>query len=250
MMSDSKLALITGGASGIGFEVARQLTTAGVEVVIADLDSDAGRTAASDLGARFEVADLTRRDQVEAVVASLPRAPDIVVNSAGGGRRADVLDITEDDWLLAMQLNAGGLLRLAQTAAARAIAEGKPAAIVQISSALHKGPAPGLAHFSAAKAAGMALVRCLANELAPHRIRVNAVVPGPTETPMTQRAWALRDDDPKATYEARIPLARVGTPADIASAVSYLVSDAAEWVTGSVMTIDGGLAVSDHAVLG
>jgi len=247
-MTDGKLALIAGGASGIGFEVARQLAQAGARVVIADLEPNGG--AAEAIGATFHRADLTRRDEVVDLVESLPPGPDIFVNSAGGARRSSFLEITEEDWALAMQLNAGGLLRTGQEVARRLIADGRPGVIIQISSALHTGPAPGLAHFSASKAAGMALMRCMANELSPHGIRVNAVVPGPTETEMTRRAWAARDDDPKAAYAARIPLGRVGAPADIAGAVSYLVSDAATWVTGSVITVDGGLAVSDHAVLG
>ncbi len=114
---------------------------------------------------------------------------------------------------------------------------------MHVASSLHRGPAPGLSHFSAAKAASVALVRCLAQELAPVGVRVNGVIPGPVDTPATARVWETMPDVPLAITE-RLPLGRVGKPDDVTPAILWLASDEARWVTGTLLTVDGGLDVA------
>ncbi len=237
-----RLVVVTGGASGIGAAAAAELAAAGAAVVVADIDAEAAKTLAGQIGATAHRVDVRRRDSVEALFASLPRAPDALLTSAGGAARAAALDVDETLFLETFQLNTGGFWRCAQTAAKRAIAEKQPLAIVHVASSLHAGPAPGLSHFAAAKGASVSLLRCLAQEWAEHRIRVNAIVPGPVETPAT-RSW---DTDPglRKAIESQLPLGRTGRVSDLTPAILWLLDEASEWVTGSLVTVDGGRSVA------
>ncbi|MCU0758455.1 MAG: SDR family oxidoreductase [Steroidobacteraceae bacterium] len=244
-----RLAVVVGGASGIGAAAARELVRGGAQVVVADLDATRAASLAQELaggtpGAAHAVAvDVRERGSVEALFCGLPRPADIVVTSAGGASRSAAFDTDEATFAAALQLNAGGFWRCAQVAARAAVAAARPLAIVHVASSLHRGPAPGLAHFAAAKAASVTLVRCLAQEWAAHAIRVNAVVPGPVETPMTTPVW---DAAPglRAAIRASLPLGRIGEPADVARAIAWLASDEAAWITGTLLPVDGGLEVA------
>lgn len=239
-----RLALVTGGASGIGAASARELTANDAQVVVADLDGERAAALAAQLdGALARTVDVRERAAVESLFASLPRAPDVLVTCAGGAPRSAALDTDEATFEGALQLNAGGFWRCAQLAARAAIAAQRPLAIVHVASSLHRGPAPGLAHFAAAKAASVTLVRCLAQEWATHRIRVNAVIPGPVETPMTTPVWD-RAPGLRESLLAGLPLGRIGTPPDVAHAIAWLASDEASWVTGTLLQVDGGLEVA------
>ncbi len=238
-----RLAVVTGGASGIGAATARALAAEGARVVVADLDLERAQVVAAECGGSARHVDVCERELVTALFDSLEAAPAVLVTCAGGAPRSPALETDEATFTRSLQLNAGGFWRCAQEAARRAVAAGTPLAIVHVASSLHRGPAPGLAHFAAAKAASVTLVRCLAQELAARRVRVNAVIPGPVETPMTTPVWdaapSLRD-----TLRGRIPLGRLGTAADVARAAAWLASDEADWVTGSLVTVDGGLEVA------
>ncbi len=238
-----RLAVVTGGASGIGAAVVRELAAGGADVVVADLDAARGAALASEVGARARALDVCDRDQVQAVFAGLDRPANILVTCAGGARRSAALDTDEATFGASLQLNAGGFWRCAQVAARAAMAAHTPLAIVHVASSLHRGPAPGLAHFAAAKAASVTLVRCLAQEWAADRVRINAVVPGPVETPMTAPLWD-RSPGVREALRARVPLGRIGAPLDVAHAVAWLVSDEASWITGAILPVDGGLEVA------
>jgi meso-butanediol dehydrogenase/(S,S)-butanediol dehydrogenase/diacetyl reductase len=238
-----RLAVVTGGASGIGAAVARELAAGGAAVVVADLDAARAAALAVAIGARAQPLDVCDRGQVDALFAGLGQAADILVTCAGGAGRSVALDTDEATFGASMQLNAGGFWRCAQVAARAAINAHRPLSIVHVASSLHRGPAPGLAHFAAAKAASVTLVRCLAQEWAADGVRVNAVVPGPVETPMTAPLWD-RSPGVRETLRARIPLGRIGEPPDVARAVAWLASDEASWVTGAVLPVDGGLEVA------
>lgn len=238
-----RLAVITGGASGIGAEVARILAQRGAEVVIADLDEDRATSLAATIDAQARPVDVRERSQVRKLFDSLDRPPAVLVTCAGGARRCEVLDVDDALFHDTLNLNAGGFWRCTQEAARCAMAHAAPLAVVHLASSLHRGPAPELSHFAAAKAASVALVRCLAQELAAHKIRVNGVIPGPVETPATAPIWDARPDI-RAQLSQRLPLGRIGTPGDIAPAVAWLASDEARWVTGAVLSVDGGLDVA------
>ncbi len=238
-----RLAVVTGGASGIGAGVAHELAVGGAEVVVADLDVGRAVALAATIGARAQALDVCDRGQVEALFAGLGRPAGILVTCAGGARRSVALDTDEATFGASLQLNAGGFWRCAQVAARAAIAGGVPLSIVHVASSLHRGPAPGLAHFAAAKAASVTLVRCLAQEWAAEGIRVNAVVPGPVETPMTTPLWD-RSPGVREALRARVPLGKLGEPLDVARAVAWLASAEASWITGAVLSVDGGLEVA------
>jgi NAD(P)-dependent dehydrogenase (short-subunit alcohol dehydrogenase family) len=240
-----RLAVVTGGASGIGAAAVRELAQGGATVVVADLDAARAAALAAASGGAVSAAavDVRERDAVEALFAGLPRPADILVTSAGGAPRSAALDTDEAIFAAALQLNAGGFWRCAQVAARAAIGAARPLAIVHVASSLHRGPAPGLAHFAAAKAASVTLVRCLAQEWAAYAVRVNAVVPGPVETPMTTPAWD-RMPGMREAVRASLPLGRIGEPADVARAIAWLASDESAWVTGSLLQVDGGLEVA------
>lgn len=229
-----KLALVTGGASGIGADVVRRLEAEGAEVVAADIMTPSNR---------IHAIDVRDRAAVKSLIESLPRAPDILITCAGGARRRAALEVDEDLLNESLQLNLGGFWRCTQEAAKRAVAEKTPLAVVHVASSLHRGPAPELSHFAAAKGASVSMMRCLAQELAVHNIRVNAVIPGPIETPATTPLWDNRPGHRDA-LRAAVPLARIGTTADVVPAILWLASTEAGWMTGSLLTVDGGLDVA------
>lgn len=237
------VALVTGGGSGIGAACAAHLAAAGTKVVVADIDDRAARRVARDIDGRPAQVDVTDRGSVAALLESLDCAPDVLVTCAGGAPRCAALDVGEDLFTATWQLNVGGFWRCVQESSRRAVRERRRLKVVHVASSLHAGPAPDLSHFAAAKAASVTLVRCLAQELAPQGVVINAILPGPVDTPMTRPVW---EADPRLleVLETRIPLGRVGTPDDVARLVEWLASPATEWMTGAMLTLDGGLAVA------
>ncbi len=229
-----KLAVVTGGASGIGMAVARTLLGKGASAVRGDIQ---------DSQDDVRSLDVRDRDSVVTFFDALDHAPDILVTCAGGAQRRAALDVDDDLMNDTLQLNLAGFWRCTQEASKRAIAEKRPLSVVHVASSLHRGPAPELSHFAAANAGSVTLVRCLAQELAPHHIRVNAVIPGPVETPATTPLWDARPNAREQLQNA-LPLGRIAVPEDIVPAILWLASDEASWATGSVLTIDGGLDVA------
>lgn len=226
-----RLAVVTGGASGIGAACVTALRRQGATVIVGDIQADQGSP---------EYLDVTDRGSVVKFFAALERAPDILITCAGGAKRTSALDVGDDLMADTISLNFGGFWRCTQEASRRAITEESSLAVVHVASSLHRGPAPELSHFAAAKAASVTMVRCLAQELAPQSIRVNAVIPGPVETPATTAVWDANEGIRSALQNA-IPLGRIGMPEDVVPAILFLASAEATWATGSVLTIDGGL---------
>ena len=239
----NRLAVVTGGGSGMGAAIAKSLASRGADVVVADKDVQAATRVADAIGATAQGVDVSDRDQVRAMFSALPQPPRVLVTCAGGASRRPAMEVDEAMFAETYNLNAGGFWRCTQEAAHRCIEANVPLNVVHLASSLWRGPAPELSHFAAAKAASITLVRCLAQELAPHGVRVNGVIPGPVETPTTTPIW---DHQPqlRSDLRAKLPLNRIGEPADVAPAVVWLASDEAAWVTGSVLSVDGGLSVA------
>jgi NAD(P)-dependent dehydrogenase (short-subunit alcohol dehydrogenase family) len=256
MRFENKIAVITGGGSGIGLATARALAAEGARVVLGGRDQAKLAAAASGIdptGARVATltGDIARPETGAALVAlaeSRFGGLDILVNNAGVFRPKPFLDLDEAeyDWFLDTILK--GKFFTAQ-AAARAMRRRGGGAIVQTGSMwaeLAIGATPSAA-YSAANAGVHAMVRNLAIELAPERIRVNAVAPAVVETPVYE---TFIPADQVATAVAGFngfhPLGRNGQPQDIAAAILFLASDAAGWITGTVMKVDGGVTAGRH----
>ena len=245
---DGQVAVVTGGGRGIGEAMARALAEAGAAVVVAarrraEVEGVAAAIVAAGGRALGVAADVTSRDEVEALART---AADrfgrltIWINNAGGSRYFGPLgNISMRDWNDCVALNITAVVT-GTNAAARQMSEG--GSIINISSLSAQGAAPGSGHYGAAKAAVNSLTRTYSRELAP-AIRVNAIQPStiPTETYMD--ALSLGDHDLPALLERKkVPLGRLGRPADVAGVAVFLCSPAASWITGEVWTVSGGLS--------
>jgi NAD(P)-dependent dehydrogenase (short-subunit alcohol dehydrogenase family) len=247
---DGRVALVTGGASGIGRGIATALAEAGAEVAVVDLDAARAATVAAELrrfggrsaGIGADVSD-------EAAVATAFRAagealgvPTIVVANAGIYPTSPLAEMAVADWDRVMAVNLRGAFLCVRDGARAMRAAGRPGTIVTVSSIESMHPSfAGLGHYGASKGGLNMLTRSAALELAPDRITVNAVCPGGVETEGTAAAFG---DGLKAQLEARIPLGRVATPAEIGGVVVFLASPAAGYVTGTTLVVDGGYLIS------
>lgn len=237
-----RVAVVTGGAQGIGFAIATALAEHGAQVVLADRDAGRGAESAKAVGGEFVPLDVRDRTQVGAVAADIVARKgkvDILVNNAGIARNSPSVDTPADEWLEVMDVNLNGVWWCSQVFGRGMVAR-RSGAIVNIGSmsgiAANK-PQPQ-AHYNASKAAVHMLTKSLAAEWAPHHVRVNAVAPGYIGTELTQRG--LANAEWKKTWLEMTPVGRVGEPSDVAATVLFLASDAAAYLTGSVVSVDGG----------
>ena len=239
-----QVALITGAARGIGFEIAAELARAGARVAILDVREPEAKAAAQQLHAEGHDAiglgaDVTRKDQVAAAVQAVIDQwgrIDILINNAGICPLTPLADISEAEWDLVLGVNLKGAFLCSQAVAPimRRQQHGK---IVSIASSAGQmgGLAVGL-HYSASKAGILGLTKSLARILAPD-VQVNAVAPGTSATDMIQ-GW---DENAVANIVKQIPLKRLGQPSDVAGAVLFLVSPQAAFITGQTLSVNGGL---------
>jgi 3-oxoacyl-[acyl-carrier protein] reductase len=241
-MTDSllaeRVAVVTGAGQGIGREIARSLRSYGAEVVLADIDGDAAKSAASEIDGMGRACDVTSEEQVRAVVSDTMGEfgrLDVFVNNAGITRDASLKKMTVDafDTVVAVHLR-GTWLGVREASAV--MREAKSGSIVNISSLSGKSGNPGQTNYSAAKAGIVGLTKAAAKELAHHNGRVNAVQPGLIRTPMT----AAMPPEAFAEGEAAVPMKRAGEPVEVAGAVVFLASDLASYITGTVIEVGGG----------
>jgi NAD(P)-dependent dehydrogenase (short-subunit alcohol dehydrogenase family) len=229
--------VVTGTSSGIGEAVASAFAGAGARVAGISLDGGGpvdGIFVAGDTGDPDAVESLAER------VATAWGGIDVWVNNAARLLVKPAVETSDDDWHDLLRGNLHGYFYGCRAAARRMIAAGS-GSIVNVTSAARIQAVPGLAAYSAAKGAIEALTKTLALELAPHGVTVNAVAPGATDTQMNARAYTA---EVRRTYEERIPLGRIGTAEDIAGAVLFLATDAARYVTGHELVVDGGLTIN------
>jgi NAD(P)-dependent dehydrogenase (short-subunit alcohol dehydrogenase family) len=238
-----KVALVTGGASGIGRATARLLAQRGAAVVVADIDTDGALAVATGIAAEggkalaltSDVVDAAQCDAAVATAVDAFGGLDILVNNAGAGRRGDSDAVTDDDWRFVLGLNLDGCFFMAR-AAIRAMLGGRGGAIVNTASMFGLVGFPGHAAYSAAKGGIVNLTRTLALEYAARGIRVNAVCPGVIRTALVKDNSA----DRMAMLESLHPMRRLGEAEEVARAICFLASDEASFVTGAMLAVDGG----------
>ncbi|MFO1023540.1 MAG: SDR family NAD(P)-dependent oxidoreductase [Acetobacteraceae bacterium] len=245
MATDKRVVLVTGAQQGIGRAMAIAFAQAGADVVINWLDSEtAAQEVAAAVRATGRDALLVRADmgQVSQITALVEQAAawkgrlNVLINNAGVFPRVQFLDMTEAEWDFVHNINLKGTAFCAQAAARVMVARGVQGAIVNLSSRAMSGTPVGV-HYSATKAGVVGLTRSMALALADHRIRVNAIAPGLTDT--AQPRYGNTEDELKQMALA-VPLGRMATPEDIAKLGVFLASDDASYITGQVYHINGG----------
>lgn len=244
MRLKDKVAIVTGGARGIGLAVARAYAREGAIVVIADVNEDGAKASAAQLastGARSMAVAVNVADQasVEAMVKAVVKAHgriDILMNNAGVGGNIPFLETSLADWNRIVGINLTGAFLVAQAVAREMVRTGG-GKIVNIASLSGQRGGNGRAAYGAAKAGLELLAKVMAVELAPHGINVNNIAPGAIETEMAKFA---HDAATRAAYNYLIPMTRYGTPEEIADAAVFLASDEARYVHGHTLNVDGG----------
>ena len=238
-----KKALVTGATGGIGGAIARMLHAAGATVTLSGTREEALQTLASELGERTHVAPCNLGDKtaVEALVPAAEAAMgqlDILVNNAGLTRDGLFLRMKDDDWDQVLAVNLTATFRLSR-AAIKGMMRRRAGRIVSITSIVGVTGNPGQGNYAASKAGMIGMTKSLAAEVASRGITVNCVAPGFITSPMTD---ALNEKQ-RETILAQVPAGRLGSGADVASAVCYLASDEAGYVTGQTLHVNGGMAM-------
>ncbi len=244
-----KIAIVTGAAGGFGEGIARLFVAEGARVLIADLDEAKARQLADELGpnARAVACDVAKAADVNAAVAACVAAfgvPDIVVNNAGTTHRNQpMLEVDEATFDRVFNVNVKSIFHVAH-AVVPLMRERRRGSIINIGSTAGIRPRPGLTWYNASKGAVNLLSKSMAAELGPDNIRVNAICPVMGATGLIEQFLGVPDTpENRAKIVAGIPLGRMSTPQDIANAALWLASDAAEFITGVELPVDGGRTI-------
>jgi glucose 1-dehydrogenase len=247
---EGRVIVITGGSQGIGEACARLLGADGARIALWDVDDALGRTLAAELGAHYAHCNVASKAEVDAALASTVAALgriDGLVSNAGIFKAAAFLDITEADWDAVLDINLKGSFLVGQAVARQMVKQASGGAIVNMSSVNARLTIPSIASYNASKGGVDQLTRVMALSLAEHHIRVNGVAPGTIATELAAKA-VLTSEEAKARIMSRTPMKRLGEPGEIASVVAMLLSDAASYMTGETVLVDGGRMTLNYTV--
>ena len=239
-----KVALVTGGAQGIGRTISEELAHAGAHVVLGDVNLEGAQACAEAINnsggsasaVKIDVSNATEVREVFDFIIKDKKPVDILVNNAGITRDGLMVRMKESDWDLVLDINLKGSFLCSQQAAKQMMKQ-KSGAIVNIASIVGVMGNFGQANYSASKAGVIGLTKTLAREVASRGIRVNAIAPGFIDTEMTR----VLDEEVRQKLIEQIPLARLGLPEDVARCVNFLVSDKSSYITGQVINLNGGM---------
>jgi NAD(P)-dependent dehydrogenase (short-subunit alcohol dehydrogenase family) len=258
MALTGKVAIITGGAQGIGLACAERFTADGAKVVIADVEAKKGEAAAKKLKAAgkealFVPCDVSKGEDVRKMVAAAVEAygaVDALVNNAGVTSGADFLEVTEAEFDRVLGINLKGAFLVAQAVARRMVeqvkAGRKPGAIVNMSSVNAVLAIPTQVPYTISKGGLNQMTKLLALSLAPYAIRVNAIGPGSIMTDILKTV--MTDEEARRRIMSRTPLGRIGEPAEIAAIAAFLISEDASYITGQTIYADGGRMPLNYTV--
>ena len=249
MRLEGRVAVITGAGSGFGEGIARRFASEGAQVIVADLNGETAKRVADAIGdgARSIGADVTIRDDVAAMIDLAEEAfggLDILINNAGyTSRNSSMMDVDEQTFDRIYDVNVKAIY-LAALQAVPVLRKRGGGTIINVASIGALRPRPGLVWYNGSKGAALNISKGMAVELAPDKIRVNALCPVLSETGLTEQFMGM-DDTPgnRAAFLKTIPLGRLGTASDVAGAALYLCSDDAEFITGVALEVDGGRGV-------
>jgi 3-oxoacyl-[acyl-carrier protein] reductase len=243
MATQARLALVTGGATGIGAAIAKRFAQEGIQVAICDVDSENGQQLAAEIGAqaRFLKLDITDESEVNIVVDKVFKEfgrIDILVNNAGITKDTLLIRMAREDWERVLQVNLTGTFSVTKAVAKHMIKQ-RHGRIVNIASVIGIIGNFGQTNYAASKAGIIAFTKSCAKELARRNIMVNAIAPGFIKTRMTE----VIPEEIKENYLKLIPLGRFGEPEDVANLVMFLSSDSASYLTGQTICVDGGMVM-------
>jgi NAD(P)-dependent dehydrogenase (short-subunit alcohol dehydrogenase family) len=241
-----RTAVVTGGGSGIGLATVRRLASEGARVVVADIDADAGKAAADEVGGLFVQTDVTSETQVEALFTAAVDtygSVDVAFNNAGISPPDDdsILDTGLEAWRRVQEVNLTSVFLCCKAAIPHMQRQGRGAIVNTASFVAVMGAATSQISYTASKGGVLAMTRELGVQFAREGIRVNALCPGPVDTPLLQELFAA---DPERAQRrlVHIPMGRFAKPEEIASTVAFLASDDAGFITASTFLVDGGIS--------
>ncbi|MBF6170117.1 SDR family NAD(P)-dependent oxidoreductase [Nocardia blacklockiae] len=249
-VAQGRVAVVTGGASGMGSAICRAFAAHGYRITVLDIDAAAAQRTAEELRsgggtAMACAADVTDRRTVEEALGKV-RAEfgpvEILVTSAGAVGFAPFTEITPEEWHRIVEVNLTGTFHCVQAAVPDMIAAGWGRVVTISSSSAQRG-SPGMVHYTAAKGAVVAMTKALAREYATRGITVNTIPPSGIDTPMSRRSQEAGHLPDNATMARAIPVGHLGTGDDIAAACLFLCSDAAGYITGQVLGVNGGAVI-------